>query len=96
MVKRLELGKVEDSAWGPLVVTATMLLFRLALKSEKVQKPLREGRELQDVLNRQGCLACGHFRAYTFVAKFIRTYGLEHASMVAAGEVDDPEFTEWE
>lgn len=97
IVKRLEIPEDgrDDASWQRWLITGQLLLFNLAIRAERTQKLLQSGRELQEILSSQGCLACGHYRAYCFVARFLKAKGLEHGSQVAMGEIQDSEFTEW-
>lgn len=72
-----------------------MLIFRLAIQSDKIQKQIRAGEDLQRVLKVQGCLACGHYRSYHNVVKFMKAKGLDYSAKVADGRITDPDFEEF-
>jgi hypothetical protein len=84
-----------DEEWQRWVTVLQQLILPLAIKCSRIRRMVATGRDLQEVLTTQGCLACWHVREYRFVTKLLNAKGLVYGEQVAAGVIEDAHYKEW-
>jgi hypothetical protein len=93
VTERLDMSmSTSDEEWREWASVAQVLVFLLGVRSPRIQRMMRQGRDLQEILTTQGCLACWHHKEYLFVVKHLKEKGLAHGRQIAEGALVDPDF----